>query len=139
MACNLSGNDYLGAVSGAITFDTLAYSRTLQEGGFTETQADVLTKAQKSAFNEMLTNRDLATKGEIARLDVVLKTEVGQLDLALKTEVARLDASIKTEVARLEKQSAEMEARLTKAMHNAMFGMTGAGAAMVVVAVAILK
>lgn len=97
----------------SVTFNTLAYSKTLREAGFSETQADALANAQNNAFVEMMNTSEVATRGDIARLD--------------------------NHIVRLEKQMAEMETRLTKSFHNALFGFAGVIIAAVAVAVAILK
>lgn len=96
-----------------ITFNTLAYSKTLRAAGFDEAQAEALANAQSSAFSEMLETSDLATKSDISRLD--------------------------NRITQLEKQMAEMETRLVKSFHSALFGFTGVIIASVAVAVAILK
>ena len=38
----------------SIAFDTLAYSKTLREAGFSEKQAEALANAQNNAFAEMV-------------------------------------------------------------------------------------
>lgn len=96
-----------------VTFNTLAYSRTLREAGFSEAQADALANAQNSAFAEMVATSELATQKDITRLD--------------------------NHMVQLEKQMAEMETRLVKSFHNALFGFTGVIIAAVAAAVAILK
>lgn len=93
-----------------IAFDTLAYMKALRAAGFTEAQADALANAQSQAFAQMLDNRELATKADIARLD-----------------------------ARLTGELATMEARLTKSFHNALYGFAAVIIAAIAVAVAILK
>lgn len=49
----------------AITFDTLAYSKTLQAAGMPQEQADALAKAQKTAIDEMVAAKELATKHDL--------------------------------------------------------------------------
>ena len=57
-----------------ITFDTLAYSRTLQDAGMPREQAD----AQKTAIDEMVESRELATKGDIREAEMrLLKWQIG--------------------------------------------------------------
>ena len=63
----------------AITFDTLAYSRNLQDAGMPREQADALAYAQKKAFDEMITAKELATKGDIQ--DVRLEMKAMELRL----------------------------------------------------------
>lgn len=49
----------------AITFDTLAYSKTLQAAGMPQEQADALAKAQKTAIDEMVAAKELAAKHDL--------------------------------------------------------------------------
>ena len=49
----------------SITFDTLAYSKTLQAAGIPQAQADALAKAQKDAIDEMVDAKELATKKDL--------------------------------------------------------------------------
>ncbi len=53
----------------SIAFDTLAYSKTLREAGFSEKQAEALANAQNNAFAEMVNASSIATRGDIARLE----------------------------------------------------------------------
>ena len=49
----------------AITFDTLAYSKTLQDAGIPPVQADALAKAQKAAIDEIVEAKELATRKDL--------------------------------------------------------------------------
>ena len=49
----------------AVTFDTLAYSDTLQKAGVPREQAEAFAKANAEAFNAMANTRQLATKQDI--------------------------------------------------------------------------
>lgn len=53
----------------AIAFDTLAYSRTLQAAGMSQEQADALAEAQAKAMSEMVSAKELATKGDLLALE----------------------------------------------------------------------
>lgn len=53
----------------AITFDTLAYSKTLQAAGMPPEQADAFASAQKTALDEMVATKELATKADILLLE----------------------------------------------------------------------
>ncbi len=53
----------------AIAFDTLAYSKTLQAAGMPPEQADALAKAQKTALDEMVAAKEIATQADILRLE----------------------------------------------------------------------
>ena len=46
----------------AITFDTLAHSKTLQAAGMPAEQVEAFAKAQKNALDEMVAAKELATK-----------------------------------------------------------------------------
>ena len=49
----------------AITFDTLEFSKTLQKAGMSQAQADALAQAQKQAFEQMFSTKELATKADL--------------------------------------------------------------------------
>lgn len=49
----------------AITFDTLEFSKALQNAGMSQAQADALAQAQKHAFDQMVSTRELATKADL--------------------------------------------------------------------------
>ncbi len=53
----------------AITFDTLACSKTLQDAGMPQSQADAVASAQKRALDVLAADRDLATQTDILRLE----------------------------------------------------------------------
>jgi hypothetical protein len=55
------------------TFDTLAYSKTLQEAGFPKEQAEAMTTAQADALKGFLSARELATKNDIKDLRFELR------------------------------------------------------------------
>lgn len=51
------------------TFDTLAYSKILQEAGISQAHAEAMAKAQKAAIDEILAVKELATQADILRLE----------------------------------------------------------------------
>lgn len=51
------------------TFDTLAYSKTLQNAGIPQEQAEALATAQKQALDEMIAIKELAIQVDILRLE----------------------------------------------------------------------
>ena len=79
-----------------VTFDTLAYSKTLQDAGMPREQADALANAQKKAIDEMVAAKELATRGDIQdmRLEIekvrseLLKWQLG-IGLALAAIMAK--------------------------------------------------
>ncbi len=49
----------------ALTFDTLEYSKTLQEAGVPQVQAEAIAKAQSRALQEMVSAQELVTKKDL--------------------------------------------------------------------------
>ena len=74
----------------AITFDTLAYSRTLQDAGMPVEQADALARAQKAAIDEMLAAKELATKGDLRETELRLQTEIEKVRSEIRATELRL-------------------------------------------------
>ncbi len=68
----------------SITFDTLQYSRELQEGGFTREQADALAKAQAKASEVSI--QDLVTSAEFRAETKVTRWMVG-ISIALNIAI----------------------------------------------------
>ncbi len=50
-----------------ITFDTLAFSKTLQASGMAKEHADAFAEAQKNAISEMIETKELATKADLEK------------------------------------------------------------------------
>lgn len=48
-----------------ITFDTLQFSKTLQNSGFTQEQAEAMALAQHKALQDMMARQELATKNDL--------------------------------------------------------------------------
>lgn len=59
-----------------ITFDTLAFSKTLQASGMAKEQADAFAEAQKNAISEMIESKEIATKADILRLENKLNEKI---------------------------------------------------------------
>ncbi len=49
-----------------ITFDTLEYSKALQEAGMPQQQAGAMAKVQNKALQDMVRTQELATKADLA-------------------------------------------------------------------------
>ena len=60
----------------ALTFDTLAYSRTLQDAGVAPAQADAFAKAQKVALDEMVAAKEVATKMDLLQVKMELTEKI---------------------------------------------------------------
>ena len=117
-----------------LAFDTLAYSKRLQEAGVPSAQAEAHAIAQADFLTHHLLSA-VATKTGLAELKTELKTDLAELktDLTelkaeLKTDLAELKADMATKAdlaelktdmvtkAELKADMAEMETRLTMRM-----------------------
>ena len=72
-----------------ITFDTLNYSKTLQEAGMPQEQAEAFARAQKNAFDEMMSAKELATNADIREAELRLQTEIERTKFALAVIMAK--------------------------------------------------
>lgn len=52
-----------------LTFDTLEFVKTLEKAGIPKEHAEAITTAQKQAFGEMASARDLATRKDLLELE----------------------------------------------------------------------
>ncbi len=57
----------------SITFDTLAFCKTLQNAGMEQKQAEAFAAAHQQAMNELVEAKDLAAKRDIERLELKIK------------------------------------------------------------------
>lgn len=60
----------------AITFDTLAYSDSLQKAGIPRSHAEAMAKAQASALDKMLEASQFATKQDLRELELRLENRI---------------------------------------------------------------
>ena len=71
-------------------FDTLRCSKTLQEAGIPQAQAEAFATAQKAAFDEVLTAKELATQADILRLENKMEVNKQELESRIKEQELRL-------------------------------------------------
>ena len=110
-----------------LAFDTLAYSKRLQEAGVPSAQAEAHAIAQADFLTHHLLSAvatktdlaelkvDMATKADLAELKAELKTDLAELKTELKTDLTELKTDMVTK-ADLKADMAEMETRLTMRM-----------------------
>ena len=79
------------------SFDTLTYSKKLQEAGFTARQAE----AQAEALREVVED-NLATKRDLKDLEVALRTDLKDSEVALRTDLKEVEARLGREIKDLE-------------------------------------
>lgn len=70
-------------------FDTLQFSTQLREAGFTQQQADTLTRGLQEALTATV-----ATKTDLAEVRTELKTDLAEVKAELKTDIATLRADM---------------------------------------------
>ena len=63
-----------------ITFDTHELVKRLKEAGFSDSQAEALTLAQRDALSQAL-DTQIATKADISRLELILTEHGGEFKL----------------------------------------------------------
>lgn len=73
----------------AVIFDTLQFAQNLMEAGFTDKQANAITKSQKAVLEESMSN-ELATKSDIQRLE----SKIEKNEFLLKTFGAGIFAAL---------------------------------------------
>ena len=78
-----------------ITFDTLAFSKTMQDAGMDRNQAEALATAQREALSQMLDARDFATKTDVLETKSELKEDIANV----RAEVAALRTELKEDIA----------------------------------------
>ena len=78
-----------------LAFDTLAYSKRLQEAGVPSAQAEAHAIAQADFLTHHLLSA-VATKTDLAELKAELKTDLAELKTELKTDLAELKADMAT-------------------------------------------
>jgi hypothetical protein len=72
-----------------MALDTLAYSKKLQEAGFTARQAEVQAEAL-----HMVLEHDIATKQDLRELEARLETKMAQMEARLEARMAQVEAKI---------------------------------------------
>ena len=88
----------------AIAFDTLAFAKKLQDGGFTVQQAEVLAQAQAELFEQNLaTKLDLKeVERTISELEVNLRREMKELEVNLRRDIKELEIKFTRDMKDLE-------------------------------------
>jgi hypothetical protein len=84
----------------ALAFDTLAYTRRMEEAGFTRQQAEALADEQAKLIDERLaTKTDMeAIHRDIERLRLETKSDIEALRLANKSDIEALRLANKSEI-----------------------------------------
>jgi predicted phage-related endonuclease len=101
-----------------LAFDTLAFAKKLQEGGFTVQQAEVLAQAQAELFEQ-----NLATKLDLKEIERTIAEVGANLRREIKELETRLTRDMKELETRLTRDMKELETRLTRDMKDLEYRM----------------
>ncbi|MGH7964267.1 MAG: hypothetical protein ACRERD_20995 [Candidatus Binatia bacterium] len=81
----------------AIAFNTLAFAKKLQEGGFTAQQAEVLAYAQAE-----LLEQNLATKLDLKEVEANLRRDMKEMETSLRRDMKEIEAGLRRDMKDLE-------------------------------------
>lgn len=87
-----------------LAFDTLAFAKKLQEGGFTVQQAEVLAQAQAELFEQNLATK-LDLKGvehALTEVEANLRRDMKELETNLRRDIKELEAKLTRDIKELE-------------------------------------
>lgn len=74
-----------------LVFDTHDFVRRLHDAGFSETQAEVLTRLQQESVNaalEQVHSSEVATKQDLRETELALKHDLREMELKLELRIA---------------------------------------------------
>ena len=100
-------------------FNALAYSKELEQAGFSRDQAEATINVFfKFMDYNFATKSDLSDskneiKSEMVELRTELKSEIAELRTELKTEIAELRTELKSEIAEIQYKLGSLENRMT--------------------------
>lgn len=94
----------------AIAFDTHEFVKELKGAGFSEQQAEVITKLQKTSIAATLEQ----AKHDYQLDELVIRRDLKELELALKKEIEALRSETKLQIAETNVKIAESKAELVR-------------------------
>ena len=90
----------------AITFDTHEFIKDLKNSGFSEQQAEAITRLQKSSINTTLEQAkhdyqldDLATKRDLKELELKIDARIREIELKIDSRNKELELKIAKDIA----------------------------------------
>ena len=106
----------------ALTFDTLAYSKDMQEAGFTREQADAMASANAAAFQSMVVSRRLATKDDVERLERKLdntrrdlESQISSVKNDLELEISSVKNDLELQIGSVKH---DLEIKIAESKHD---------------------
>lgn len=85
-----------------LVFDTHDFVRRLHDAGFSETQAEVLTRLQQESVNaalEQVHSSEVATKQDLRETELALKHDLRETELALKHDLREMELKLELKIA----------------------------------------
>lgn len=80
-----------------LVFDTHDFVRRLHEVGFSEEQAEMVTKLQQEAVNaslEQMHNAEVATRQDLRETELALKYDLREVELKLELKISETKAEL---------------------------------------------
>lgn len=115
----------------ALAFDTHEFVKELKGAGFSELQAETITKLQKATIATTLEQArhdyhldDLATRRDLKDMELVLKRDIEQLRLESKTDIELLRLESKKDIELLR---SDTKAQISEAKAELIRWVVGVG------------
>ena len=108
-------------MTAALAFDTLQYSKRLQQAGvaapMADAQAEALAQVLSTGMGGLATRADLeqvslATRADLERVSLATRTDLERVSLAARTDLERVEAGLKGDIQALEKRLISTESQL---------------------------
>jgi len=84
-----------------VVFDTHSYVRQLHEAGFSEIQAEILTRLQQESAEatlEKMYDAELATKQDLSQVELALKHDLREIELAFKHDLRETELKLELKI-----------------------------------------
>ena len=95
-----------------LAFDTLAYSKALQNAGMEPALADLIASKQREAIADILDSRQLATKQDVQLEIEKVRAEIEKLRAESKADIEKLRAELKADIEKLRTDSEKTHGEL---------------------------
>lgn len=85
-----------------LVFDTHSYLRQLHDAGFSDVQAELITRLYQESAEatlEKMQDAELATKQDLSRVELALKHDLRETELALKHDLRETELKLEMKIA----------------------------------------
>ena len=101
-----------------LAFDTLAYSKALQNAGMEPALADLISSKQREAIADILDSRQLATKQDVQLEIEKVRAEIEKLRAESKADIEKLRADSEKAHGELRLEIEKVRAEITRSSHQ---------------------